>query len=493
MGSASDSGDATAASPDTAAGEAPGSVVEIAQLDERWIGMDEAFVRGVIEASPDAMVVCDDNGRIVLINTQVEVLFGHARAKLVGEPIEALVPHRLQHAHRRHRSGYRADPATRPMGEASQLWGLRDDGSEFAVEIALSPLRVGDGVLTIATIRDTSARRASDAAARDVRRSLDLARDGVVLVAFDTGVVAYANDGFCRLTGYARDELASMNAADLCPDLSIGEVTSFLAPVASGLVESVEFTTTVHRRDLSEVTVEALVQCPPDEHGMRHHFIAVIRDTDERVRRDNDLHDAHEALSIADDRERIARDLHDTVIQRLFAAGLSLVSMTGHLPDDDARRVHALVDQLDDTIRDLRNSVFALGSTRGRELDLRTEIQQLCDDAARVLATAPRLRFDGPIETTPDTVRPHLIAALREALSNIAHHARATSVTVDIALDDQLRLIVTDNGTGLATQVDALPGNGLRNLRDRAAMFGGTFSLTSEPANGTVLSWTVSI
>jgi PAS domain S-box-containing protein len=457
------------------------------------IGLHDAVARGVIDASPDAMVVCDGDGRILLANNQVEVLFGRDRTLLVGEPIETLVPERFRSTHHQHRTGYGARPTTRAMGDGSDLYALRRDGTEFAVEIALSPLAVGDAVFTIATVRDITSRRAREAAERAVKRSLDLARDGIVLIAMDTGTVVYANDGFCGLAGYSCDDLAAMRVRELCPLLSVEAIAAFIQPVLDGRQTSASVTTVLRHSDGHDVTIEALVQCPIDEYGARHHFIAVVRDIDERLRRDSELQSAHQALALAEDRERIARDLHDNVIQRLFACGLALAASYTQIPTEAAERVGVVIDQIDETIRDLRNAVFALSTTGGRDGDLGAEVKQICHDAARSLGAHPSLDIRGPIDTTPSHIRPHLAATLREALSNIARHAHATKVTVEIISDDRLRMMITDDGIGLPPGGVTFHGNGLRNLDERARTLGGTFDIAAATGHGTTLSWIVPI
>jgi signal transduction histidine kinase len=200
--------------------------------------------------------------------------------------------------------------------------------------------------------------------------------------------------------------------------------------------------------------------------------------------------DEREMLAVIGDRERIARDLHDVVIQRLFAAGMQLqVTAARMTRPEDRRRVDAVVDDLDTTIRDIRGAIFELRSPAANSL-LR-QVRTVVDEAYASTGVRPQLRVDGPIDTAVDEpTGGSLLAVLREALSNVARHARASAVTVQIDVSgERVGLVVTDNGQGLG-QPDG-NGNGLTNMRKRAEDLGGTFAAEPAPGGGTRLTWRV--
>jgi PAS domain S-box-containing protein len=139
---------------------------------------DSTMFEGLLEAAPDAMVIVAEDGRIVLVNKQTETLFGYPRAELFGRSIEILVPERYRAAHPANRRGYFQAPKTRPMGAGLELYGLRKDGTEFAAEISLAPMRRGTGTLVTAAIRDITDRKSSEAAlARSLREKELLLRE----------------------------------------------------------------------------------------------------------------------------------------------------------------------------------------------------------------------------------------------------------------------------------------------------------------------------
>jgi signal transduction histidine kinase len=199
--------------------------------------------------------------------------------------------------------------------------------------------------------------------------------------------------------------------------------------------------------------------------------------------------DSERRLAVFEDRDRIGRDLHDLVIQRLFAVGLSLqsVSRVSEVPQVRSR-IEAAVDDLDATIKDIRRSIFALGALEGTA-DLQTELTNLVDRAAAIMKFRPTLELVGPLRTVvSDETAPHLLAVLGEALSNASRHADASHIEVSVRAEDELRLVVTDDGVGLPEDVQE---SGLRNIRERATKLGGTCAIESTSGEGTTVTWTV--
>jgi signal transduction histidine kinase len=199
-------------------------------------------------------------------------------------------------------------------------------------------------------------------------------------------------------------------------------------------------------------------------------------------------------LALFEDRDRIARDLHDLVIQRLFATGLGLEGVSRLITDTvAAERIAGFVQDLDRTIRDIRNSIFSLQEPAQAQGSLRSELLRTVLDAADMLGFEPRVSFAGPLDiAVPDPVRSDLLATLREGLANVARHARATSATVDVSVDragTELTLVLADDGIGIPEH--PARHSGITNIAERAARWRGTCSIRAGANGGTRLDWQV--
>lgn len=465
------------------------------------------FYSSVIEAAPDGILVVDSDGLIEFANQRASELFLVPHDDLVGSQVDELLPGDLRKVHSAHRLRYRAEPSVRPMGIGMLLPAMRSDGRELPVEVSLSPISGVEGFHVVVVVRDVSARVEAEEGMRRVLLTLDATEDAVFILDADTLRFSYVNEGASRQVAYSREDLIGMTPMHINPDLTEDELHSAVEAVRHDYQAAISLRTTHLRRDGAEVPVEMSLQSAPPSRDGTVAVVAVARDisarlaADEQFRRsERAVREAGQVMAIAEDRERIARDLHDTVIQRLFACGLALEAVTARVEPEVGKRIDGIVDDLDQTIREIRTAIFALHAAGSMdEPGWRSKILEVLQQAADVLGFEPRLHLAGPIETMDDQIAEQLIPTLREALANVAKHASASSVVVTVEVGDDVVLTVLDDGVGLSEEsTDALAepdegagGHGLRNMRARADDLSGSVRLDAADPRGTRLVWQV--
>jgi len=206
------------------------------------------------------------------------------------------------------------------------------------------------------------------------------------------------------------------------------------------------------------------------------------------------LHERAGDLAVYEDRDRMARDLHDGVIQRLFAIGLSLQGLSAsHAGQDVADRLTAAVADIDETIRQVRATIFELGGGGGR--GVRNRVAALAEELRPVIGFDVPVEFNGPVDTAvSDPVADQLLPTLREALTNIGRHAGASRARVRLSIiGHRCRMEITDNGVGIGNGPPSAGGLGLANMRKRAEGLDGTFELVQPEAGGTTIVWQVPV
>lgn len=322
----------------------------------------------------------------------------------------------------------------------------------------------------------------------------DAAPDGMVMVDH-TGVIVWVNLELEHLSGYTAGELLGQPIEVLLPETSRAAHSRLRqryveAPVKRPMGAGMRLS--ARRRDATVFPVHVGLAAIEGPTGL--FVLASMRDVSEWVEAERRLEDAQRRRARAEDQERIARDLHDTVIQELFSIGLGLQALQVRVSEPDtAERLAAAIDQIDDTIREVRTAIFDLHQQAAAGSGLRDAVTGVVDGLTRSLGFEPKLVFHGPLDfAVPDDVSIHIVPTVREALTNVARHARASAVQVTLAVDESaLSIEVLDDGVGL----DPACGrrSGLQNLSQRAALLGGTFEAGPGDAGGTAIRWLVPI
>ncbi len=313
----------------------------------------------------------------------------------------------------------------------------------------------------------------------------DSCPDGVMIVDHD-GVIQLANPMAGALFGIADDALVGSSVDALVPPefrhSHPQRRTSYTAaPTTRPMGTGLELFAQHSSGEMFPVEI-SLSPCTID--GERY-TMATVRDVSDRQ-------ESASRMAMLQDRERIARDLHDMVIQRLFAAGMSLQAVqTAAEPPMVAERIAATINELDDTIRELRAAIFRLGQ-HNEKRTLSAQITEIVHERGRHLGFEPNLHLSGDIDLLPDFIADQLVATITEGLSNVARHANATgaSVVVD-CIADRVTLRISDDGVGLPSEPKR--SGGLSNMMWRAAELGGSCTVGPNDPSGTSLAWNVPV
>ena len=204
------------------------------------------------------------------------------------------------------------------------------------------------------------------------------------------------------------------------------------------------------------------------------------------------LHQQVQVVAVYEDRDRLARDLHDTVIQRLFGVGLNLQSMAGRAPGDMSAGLGEAVAEIDRVIDRIRATIYQLGMG-AEDRGIRDQVVSLIRELSSVVGMDVDVSFEGPVDTAISTqIAEHLTATIRESVTNIGRHAYATQASVTITIvDGECRLTVLDNGVGFHEAKGREGGLGLTNMRARAQKLDGTCAVKNVEDGGTLLTWRV--
>lgn len=468
----------------------------------RQLAINEAHLRGIFDSANEAILSVSDGQIIVTANAAAARTFGYPVERLVGQPLQSLIP-------ARHRDRHQADVAAfgegrnpaRPMGRLAEVHALHADGHEFPIEASISTVHIDGRHFHTVVLRDISARLIADTQLREAearqRRLLALLPEAVFVAT--GGRIVYANEAAQRLFGAGEAELLGRDPLPLIHPDSQAQMRERMASLLDGEPVAQLSEIKVARADGSVRWAESTATTM-DEEGRRS-IVVVLRDVTELHRVRDELAASHADLrrlmaaqtDIQErERARIARELHDDLQQTLAAIKMDLAAAA-----DRVASAPQEVRRLLGNARDLADSVIV--STRRIVNDLRP---QLLDDLGLVAALQAQAaqfaqrtgidcevddRANGSIDTLTPAAALCLFRVAQEALNNVAKHAGAHAVTITLQpRDERLGLQVDDDGRGIAGPSGRKSGSfGLLGMRERVESIGGTLAVGERPGGGT--------
>lgn len=486
----------------------------------------------IVRSSVDAILSMTVDGRITSWNPAAEHLFGYRPEEILGRHVQVLVPAEDSEVLEELLAEAEAEA---PEGARDTHW-QRSDGSKVDVALSLSPLKDASGRMIgfSCLVRDVSERvRAAEELRRVLAAERRLERQHAITSEIRLNL----------LSGAPRSESLSL-IAERCCELLSAAMTAVLLPDADHVVVAAgsdrasavigrriaidpalaEFLDNGEPRRLSALPGPRaeglpavmprgpLLTLPVQTDGVVEAVLVVLREEGEDEFTESDVATCEalasqaslafeleraradrERMVLVSDRERIARDLHDHVIQQLFAVGMYLQGALPFVESEHAsERISEAIDELDQTIREIRNTIYGLLRPVNEETTLRAQLIEFVRTYEETLGFAPALRLEGPLDSAiAAEVVPHVLAVVREGLSNIARHASASAAVVEVAVEDGgLVVEIVDDGMGILQPVRS---SGLANLEERASQLGGSFAVVSPEHGGTRLVWRVPV
>ena len=451
----------------------------------------------LLESLDDMILVFDvDQHQVLRTNPGALELLGYQPETLVGRDVFDLVVDGERAALHAVLDAMRLGPA----GEVGRITTsmLRADGRVVALTGGLRILRLASvdrpvfaAILRRPTPRDLSERRVAAERER-ANELLSRLHDGVIECSVTEQRHLYCNPRFAEMVGFTVDEVLSASWPGPWWEAS---TAAELVRCATGLTTGAD--TGDDTGDDMEITLvrsngERLpvrLHLSLVENGESTKMVALVHDRTAELHHEAALEAVHASLAVARDRERIGRNLHDNAIQRLFATGLNLQSALHR--EGLEQRVSEAIDDIDETIREIRATIFTLHTPRTMLEGLEWTVRSTLAESSRVLGHQPTITIEGELDLVDADLGYEVLSVLRELVTNVAKHAKATASWVTLRVDgSNLELTVADDGVGYRHE-SGRAGLGLGNLVERAVARGGSASISKRDPWGTVVRWQV--
>ena len=494
-------------------------------------------LRDFLDAAPDATIIADATGVIVFASAQLERLFGYRPEEVVGAKMELLLPKRYRQRHRGHVAEFLREPHAREMGSGLELSAMRKDGSEFPVEVSLSPVRTENHLLVSSSIRDITSRKALQLSAgkRDeVEHLYSVAPIGLCYFDMDLRFL-YINDWLAHINGLSVKAHLGKSIGEVLKEVAAGVVPQLRQVLETGepiIDGEIETETPAHpgesrrymhnyypdkNKDGTIVGVSCVVQDITERERAKEALLEAHEQLEDRVQdRTQELRVVNEDLNARErelrknakslrrltgelivaqenERRRIGRELHDDLTQNLAILAIDAgrleqqVEATGDRSLDGLRKLKERIIELSEYVHTLSRQ---LHPAIVEDLGIAVALRSLCEELERNEGVLIDCAVDGVPADVPNDQALCIYRVAQEALRNIVKHSRATQTQVHLhSKKGMLQFQVRDNGIGFnMNEAKNRIGLGLQSIEERVRLAGGTVRVETGPGDGTVIS-----
>ena len=411
----------------------------------------QALFEALFEFSPDAIVVSNPEGRITSINGQVERAFGYARKELLGQPVEILIPERFRSVHPNHRKAYNAHASVRPMGVGLELYGRRKDGTEFPVDIMLSPVETAEGRVQLSVIRDITERKKAEEAQSMLAAIVESSDEAIISEGLN-GIITSWNTGAEDIFGFTADEAVGQPTSIIIPPEFTDEV-ELLRRLRSG--ERIEHQEAVRVTKAGKRLGVSLTISPvKDPAGNLIGASKILRDITEEKQLEQTALSARLILTQEEERRRIARELHDSLGQSLATAKMNLdLLRRPEATEKENQTLASLAEALDSCLTETRTISHLLFPPLLDQFGLVSAANVYVEGFSARSSIRVNVNIPPDLKRLSPALELGLFRILQESLVNVHRHSHSKSVDIRLQLNaGEVTLEVRDYGQGMSAE-----------------------------------------